>query len=453
MANPTDRQRARYRALLDLADRPFDLERPAVFSPAAAAQDAANDKGLLFRWTPIHIPYEYTSWVEESLAHVQACYIGDWTPIGKLRVCGSDALTALAHIGMNDLSRFALGQVKHHVQLDEHGYVASEGVLYRVAEEEFVYTGGGVDWTVWQLDQGGWDAKAETISPDMFIFEIQGPTSLFALEAATGENLRDIGFCRSRMTTINGIPVRILRCGITGELGYELHGSADDANAIWAAVVEAGAEHGVRQLGARSQLVAHIEAGIATAGLDYLPSSIVTPGAPKLFPRGTPDGSFVPTAVTDYFRRPTELGWAGRGKLAGHQFTGRDALAAEAADGGPARVLTGLHWNNEDIIALFAAQFGDDPLPEPMDMPRKVGGSFDQVLHNGRPVGVSTGRTFSAHLRRTISLCLLERGLATPGTPVTVLWGNPGSAQREIRATVASLPMKPDRRRVDVTTM
>jgi vanillate/3-O-methylgallate O-demethylase len=155
-----------------------------------------------------------------------------------------------------------------------------------------------------QLDQGGWDAKAETISPDMFIFEIQGPTSLFALEAATGENLGDIGFCRSRMTTINGIPVRILRCGITGELGYELHGSADDANAIWAAVVEVGAEHGIRQLGARSQLVAHIEAGIATAGLDYLPSSIVTPGAPKLFPRGTPDGSFIPTAVTDYFRRP-----------------------------------------------------------------------------------------------------------------------------------------------------
>lgn len=119
MANPTDRQRARYRALLDLADRPFDLERPAVFSPAAA-QDSANDKGLLFRWTPIHIPYEYTSWVEESLAHVQACYIGDWTPIGKLRVCGSEALTALTHIGMNDLSRFALGHVKHHVQLDEH---------------------------------------------------------------------------------------------------------------------------------------------------------------------------------------------------------------------------------------------------------------------------------------------------------------------------------------------
>jgi len=156
------------------------------------------------------------------------------------------------------------------------GHIASEGLLYRVADEEFVYSGGGVDWTAWQIDQGGWDAKSEVISPDMFIFEIQGPTSLFALEAATGESLRDIGFNRSRMTSISGIPVRILRSGISGELGYELHGSADDANAIWTAVVEAGTEHGIRQLGMRSQLVAHIEAGIATVGIDYLPSSIIT---------------------------------------------------------------------------------------------------------------------------------------------------------------------------------
>ncbi|WP_405522235.1 glycine cleavage T C-terminal barrel domain-containing protein [Streptomyces canus] len=453
MEHLIDRQRARYQALLELADRPFDVERPAVFSPAAAAQDEANVKGLLFRWTPVFIPYEYTNWGEESLAHVRSCYIGDWSAIGKLRVHGTEALTALTRIGMNNLSRFEPGQIKHHVQLDERGHIASEGLLYRVAEEEFVYSGGGVDWTAWQIDQGGWDAKSEVISPDMFIFEIQGPTSLFALEAATGESLRDIGFNRSRMTSISGIPVRILRSGISGELGYELHGSADDANAVWTAVVEAGAEHGIRQLGMRSQLVAHIEAGIATVGIDYLPSSIITPGAPRLFPRGMPDGSFVPTDVTEFFRRPGELGWGRRGALTSHDFIGRDALAAETAEGGPARHLAGLHWNNEDVIALFASQFGDGPVPEPMEMPRKIGASLDQVLVNGRPVGVSTSRTYSTHLRRTISLCVIDRDLAAPGTEVTVLWGNPGTAQRELRATVTSLPMKEDRRRTDVSTL
>ncbi|MFJ8048300.1 hypothetical protein [Streptomyces luteogriseus] len=110
MEHLIDRQRARYQALLELADRPFDVERPAVFSPAAAGQDETNVKGLLFRWTPVFIPYEYSNWGEESLAHVRSCYIGDWSAIGKLRVRGTEALTALTRIGMNNLSRFEPGR-------------------------------------------------------------------------------------------------------------------------------------------------------------------------------------------------------------------------------------------------------------------------------------------------------------------------------------------------------
>jgi hypothetical protein len=36
---------------------------------------------------------------------------------------------------------------------------------------------------------------------------------------------------------------------------------------------------------------------------------------------------------------------------------------------------------------------------------------------------------------------------------VTVIWGRPGTPQREIRATVTALPFKPDHRRVDVTAL
>ena len=36
---------------------------------------------------------------------------------------------------------------------------------------------------------------------------------------------------------------------------------------------------------------------------------------------------------------------------------------------------------------------------------------------------------------------------------VTVIWGRPGTAQREIRATVTALPFKPDNRRADVTAL
>ncbi|MEU9448755.1 aminomethyl transferase family protein [Streptomyces sp. NPDC048277] len=443
-------QRDTYEAVLRLKDAPFVAERPAYFSPAAAAQDKSNSLGAYGHFAQTLLPLEYSGWAEECAAHVTSCYVGDWSSLHKVVVRGREALACLAWLGMRDLSRFEHGQIKHHVQLDENGRVASEGILCRLGEEEFLYTAGSGDWLMWQLGQGSWDAEAEDVSPEQFIFGVQGPASLDTLEKLTGGSLRDIAFSRSRRSTIAGVPVRVLRTGISGELGYEVHGPAGHANEIWSAIVESGQGFGIRELGLRSQPVQHIEAGIATNGLDYLPASILTPGAPRQFRRGMPGGSFVPeNGITDYFRKPGELGWGFRKGVPDREFLGRDALAAQ---GEPRRTLMGLKWNAEDVTGILAAALVEGDLPDAMELPRGRGPVFDQVLVGGRRVGVSTGRTLSVNLRSTISLCVIDRDRATPGTEVTVLWGRPGTAQREVRATVTPLPFKPDRRRTEVST-
>ncbi|UUU29323.1 aminomethyl transferase family protein [Streptomyces sp. CA-210063] len=429
-------------------------ERPPLFSPAVAAQDAANTRGAFGHFAQTLLPLEYSNWVEESAAHVRSCYVGDWTPLHKVRIHGPQALEFLGRLGMRDLSRFETGRIKHHVQLDENGWVASEGVLCRLGPEEFVYTAGSCDWLLWQLGQGGWDAAATDISPDVFIFGVQGPASLSVLEKTTGDDLRDVGFSRSRMSQAGGVPVRVLRTGISGELGYELHGPAEHASTIWSAVVASGQDFGIRQLGLRSQPVQHIEAGIATNGRDYLPASILTPGAPRQFRRGTPGGSFVPVSgVSDYFRKPSELGWGFRKGIPGRDFIGRDALVRDVESGAPGRVLVGLRWNGHDVGAVLTSLLGDDDTPDQMELPRSAAPSFDQVLLSGDPVGVSTGRTLSVALRAMISLCVIDPAHAAPGTEVTVLWGRPGTAQREIRATVSNLPFKTDNRRTEVSKL
>ncbi len=453
MAGAAARQRQAYEAMLNDDAGPFITGVPVLFSPAGAAQDEANPKGGYGRFAQILLPMEYGSWAQEAQAHVRSAYLGDWTSLSKVLVRGRQALEFLAAAGLNDLSRFETGQVKHHVQLDENGWVASEGVLVRLGEEEFGYTAGSCDWLAWQFSQGSWDAEIADISPETFIFGIQGPQSLFILEKASGESLRDLGFNRSRPASLGGVPVRVLRTGISGELGYELHGRADAAGQAWRAVAAAGQEFGMHLLGFRSQPVQHIEAGIATNGLDYLPAAAITPGAPRQFKRGSIGGSFVPAGgFTDYFRKPGELGWGPRA-LPSHDFLGRDALAADAAAGGPARTLAGLTWNAADVTGVLSSMLGDGELPDQMDMPRLAGPSFDQVLIADAPVGVSTGRTVSPTLRAMISLCVIDRAHAAPGTEVTVIWGRPGTPQREIRATVSALPFKPDRRRVDVTSL
>jgi glycine cleavage system aminomethyltransferase T len=436
-------QRETYEALLRAPDAPFVVERPALFSPAAAVQDEVSQKGAYARFGPLLLPTEYTEWVDECRSWVASCYLGDWSSLGKVEVRGPQALAFLSWLGLRDLSQFAIGQIKHHVQLDEHGWVASEGILCRLGEDAFLYTAGSIEWLQWQFGQGDWDAELTDVTPDRFIFGVQGPRSRACVERVLATDLGDLAFNHSRDARAGSVPLRVLRTGISGELGYELHGPAEAAAEVWSAVTAAGEDLDLRLLGLRSQAVQHIEAGIATNGLDYFPASALTPGAPKLFRRTNMGGSFVPQAFTDYFRRPDELNWMPRGGVPAHDFLGRDALLAE---GESARTLVGLHWNAEDVLATFAALFGGDPV-DPMELPRRQGPAFDQVLVAGAPVGVSSGRTLSVNLRAMISLCVIDRAHAAPGTPVTVLWGRPGTNQREIRATVSAVPMKPDRRR------
>lgn len=453
MAGTAARQRQAYDAMLSGDASGFTTGVPVLFSPAGAAQDEANPKGWYGRFAQILLPQEYGSWAEEAQAHVRTAYLGDWTSLSKIRLRGPRALPFLSQTGLNDLSRFEIGQVRHHVQLDGNGWVASEGVLLRTGEEEFIYTAGSCDWLAWQFQTGRWDAELTDISPETFIFGVQGPQSMFIMEKAIGEPLRGLGFNRSRPAVAGGVRVRVLRTGISGELGYEVHGPADDADHVWRLVAAAGQEFGLHLLGLRSQPVQHIEAGIATNGLDYLPAAAITPGAPRQFKRGAIGGSFVPSGgFTDYFRKPGELGWASR-TLPGHEFLGRDALAADTAAGGPARTLVGLTWNAADVAAVLASVLDAGELPDQMDMPRLAGPSFDRVLAEGTDVGVSTGRTVSPTLRAMISLGVVDRACATPGTQVTVVWGRPGTAQRDLRATVTALPFKPDRRRTEVSSL
>lgn len=446
------RQQNGYQALIADPHAPFVRERPALFSPAAAAQDAGNVRSTFGAFGPFFLPLEYTNgWVAESCAHVFTCYLGDWSSLAKIRIEGPQALEFLTWLGMNDLSNFEFGQVKHHIQLDENGFVASEGIVCRLAEEQFLYTAGSGDWLLSQFGEGKWDAEVVEISPARFIFGVQGPESIHVVEAAVAESVRDIAFNRSRPATIAGHSVRVLRTGISGELGYEVHGEADDADAVWTAILEAGEGHGIQQLGFRCQSLQHVEAGIATNGLDYMAAAAMKIGPPRQFRSGKITGSFVPTQFPDYFRRPDELGWGNRGQSPKHEFLGRDALIAARQD--RQRRFVGLRWDNADVVAIFASLFEGDTV-EQMDLPRRQGPAFDRVLSpGGEDIGVSTGRALSPSLKTTISLCVIDPELAVPGTSVAVLWGSPGTSQREVRATVTELPFKPDNRRTDLATI
>lgn len=405
---------------------------------------------------------EYTGWMDECTSWKTTCYVGDWSWLPELNVRGVDAARFLSGFTVNSLAGHEVGQAKHAIFCSQAGKVIGEGVLARLAEDEFELNASGPVnlWLQYNLERSRYRARAE-LRHTKTKLQVSGPNALFLLEQLTRESLRYIRFMRFRVVPVAGCDVSFLRQGMAGEVGFELHGPLEQLDALLAAIMEVGQEFGIRRLGSRAALINHLEAGFPTINFDYLPA---TAGAAEreffdLYnttpaPRGTIEwrvaiqrvlkvrGSFEGDDVGAWYRSPIELGW-GRNIKLDHDFRGREALEQELRE--PRRTMVTLIWNAEDVQDVYASHFDASAQPyEYMDMPRslQVCGYASKVLVDGRPVGVATSRGYSSTWRKMLSHCVIDLAHAQPGTPVTVIWGEPGRRQKEIRALVHAYPFK-----------
>lgn len=421
---------------------------------------------LVNTWTRfIHLfePSEYTGWIDESESWKTSAYIGDWSALpNKLVVKGPDAMRFFQDLSVNSFANFPVGRAKHSVQCTPQGHVLTEGLLMRLGEDELKFTGGPLFWAEYQFQKGDYDATLTQRGDDDFIIQVQGPKSLEILERASQESHRDHGFMNVRPTTVAGHRVLVVRQGMSGELGYELHGDGAHAVAVHEALLAAGEEFGVRRLGARTKMVNHVEACFPTPLVDYMPAvgddlefaQFLMERAPELAYMADykARGSHVPSDPTALYRNPVELGW-GKNIVFDHDFIGREALEAVVAN--PKRTMKTLVWAKEDVQDVHASLFRDGTPYEYMEMPRALFDYFaiDSVRVDGQEVGVSTSRCYSYHFRDVISLCSIDLAFSETGQQVEVLWGSPGGPQKVIHATVAPAPYKRDNRRIDVTAM
>jgi glycine cleavage system aminomethyltransferase T len=409
------------------------------------------------------LPLEYSGWRNEVMSWKQGCYLhSGLNPAFTHRVTGPNALRLFSDLSVNGFTRFPVGTLRHAIMCNEAGLIVAHGVLLRVGEEEFISHYLGL-WTDYRLKAGRYDAVGEFIH-DEFIFQVAGPRSLEVLETATGECLHDIRFAGHRMSAIQGMGVRVLRVGMAGTLGYEVHGKQVDAIRVYEALLRAGEAFGITKLGRMAYTMNHTENGFPQlfvhfpaplhedlGFMQYLGDRWRDRPSPLL--SGSMGGD-----IRLRYRNPVEVGWGHMIRF-DHDFTGRRALEKEMAH--PRRAMVTLEWNSDDVVDVYASQFrpGDHDAPmEPANASQYKGRHqllADQVLKHGVPVGISSGRMYSYYYRRMISLCSIDTALSAPGTEVTVLWGDPGTRQRQIRATVARFPYlnEPRNERLDVGTI
>ena len=415
---------------------------------------------------------EYSGWQDEQLSWKQSCYIGDWSFVPQIRIKGRDVVRLFSDLSVNSFETFPVGKAKHCVQCNDDGKVISEGILLRHAEDDFEYECGTPQWVYYNLKTGGYNVEVEF--PVTHKLQVSGPSSLALLEKLTGTCLRDVKFMSTKTVSINGLEASALRQGMAGEIGFELHGPIQNHAAIYQAVLEAGQEFGIRQLGRRTVQINHLEACYPTGGIHFMNAlsddtkadyrrfmdenlpdeSAATPFAgPMRYNFATSfTGSWDGTAIEELYRSPVEMGWAKSIKV-DHDFIGRAALEAEVAD--PRRTVVTLEFNSDDMVNIYASLFREGPAYHLFEIPHApwVTCWTDKILQNGRTVGHATHPGYSFYSRRALALSFIDVELSVPGTEVSVLWGNPGEPQTEIRATVAPAPYKQDERRRDLSTL
>lgn len=408
--------------------------------------------------------YEYTGWRDETMSWKSTAYLGTAlmnSPIYDVK--GPEVAQFFSKICINRFDNFKVGKIRHAVLCNEKGQIMTDGVLMNIGENHYrsYWLNPCLEFLV-EKYKGTFDIEGEKITGKEFFFQIAGPLSKEILEEASESDLSDLKFANHKMIKICGKDIRILRLGMTGNLAYEIHGDIQYMEEVYSFIWNIGKKKGMRKLGQLSYVMNHTEGGFPNINMHYpLPwyesEELGYDGFSK-FLEERPFEAFynsnrelvgsVGNNLETRFVTPFDVGWE---KLVNfdHDFIGRES--SEKISSNPKRTVVTLVWNEEDIMEIYGSQFkGREVEPydyiedRPVDIYFTAGEKFvyhaDKVLVNGEWVGNSVGRQVSQYYRRMVSLAFIDKEYSEVGTELTVLWGNQGSPQKEVRAKVARFP-------------
>ncbi|MGI8538535.1 MAG: 2Fe-2S iron-sulfur cluster-binding protein [Rubrobacteraceae bacterium] len=304
----------------------------------------------------------------------------DVTPLGKLDLRGPDVPELLNFLYVNKWSNLEVGKVRYGVMCAEDGVILDDGVTGRLGPEHYLMTttssgaAGVLEWIEdWlQTYQPDWRVHVTPVTGAYASINIAGPKSRELLaRVAEGVDLSTEAFpyMNVRTGTVAGVEGCFMwRIGFTGELSYEIHVPAAYGLYVWEALMERGADLGVRPFGVEAQRVLRLEKGHFIVGQDT-------------------------DALTQGFG--AGISWAI--KLDKEDFVGKPELV----------------WQGErdGYFRLIGLQPHDGSVAPP---------EASQIVEGKTIVGRITSSRFSSTLERSICLGFVAPHLAEPGTTVTV---------------------------------
>ena len=389
------------------------------------------------------VPAEFSNWRDEQRAWRETAVLYDQSHhMAELTVSGPDALKLVSHSTINSFTNFGPNKAKQMVPCSYDGYVIGDGILFYLAENELLFVGRvpTVNWLQFQAETGGY--KVNVVRDDRspshprgspvvrrhYRYQIQGPSATKVLERLHGGALPDIKFFNLGAINIKGRKVRALRHGMAGAPGLEVWGPYAERDEIREAIIEAGREFNLVQVGARAYSSNTLESGWIPSPLPAVYTGEKMKKYREWLPTtgyeasGSIGGSFVSDDIEDYYLTPYELGYGPFIKF-DHDFIGREALEKKAKE--PHRKKVTFAWNAEDMAKIQASLFqpGADNYKF-FDLPNAnyASSSYDKVMKGGKMVGLSMFAGYSYNERTALSLGVVDPDINI-GDVLTLVWG------------------------------
>lgn len=407
---------------------------------------------------------EFTNWRSEQRSWRTSVALLDQSHhMTDLFISGPDALKLLSDTGVNNFENFAVNKAKQFVAVNYEGFIIGDAILFHLAAQQFDLVGWHMvlDWVQFIGETGEYDVQFERDanslmrepgkSPHFYRYEIQGPNALALIEKVTGSQVPEAKFFSMVDFTIASTTVRSLRHGMAGQPGFELFGPWVDGEKVRKALIEAGEEFDLVLVGSKAYSSANLESGWIPSPLPgiffghrseeylaWLPANRI----------GSIAGSYSPADIQDYFLTPYDLGY-GHVVNFDHDFIGKDALLKHSEN--PQRTKVTLVWNPEDVAAAQRSLYEEGLPAKFIEFPKSRYGQYqlDRVEVDGKLVGISHDVGYITNEQAFVSLASVNLEYSTPGTEVSVIWGEKPNSQKpaveehrqvSIRATVEPVP-------------
>ncbi|MGB6696803.1 MAG: glycine cleavage system aminomethyltransferase GcvT [Terracidiphilus sp.] len=326
---------------------------------------------------PVEYPCPGGGLIAEHIAVRTAVGLFDVSHMGEIQFRGPGSLAAVQQITMNDASKLADGQAHYSALLTPAGAFVDDILVHRLGANDYllvVNAGTTEKDFAWMKQQvGGYPGiHLSNYSSYYSQLALQGPRALETLAKLTKVDLAAIKNYWFTWGTVAGIPnVMIARTGYSGEDGFEVYIPADEATTVkmWNALLDAGAEFGIRPCGLGARNTLRLEAGMSLYGHEISEEiNVLEAGLNR---------------------------WL---KLDKGPFIGRDALLAVQATGGPKRKIVGL-----EMVERGIARDG-----------------YSVLSLSGEVIGAVTSGSPAPFLKTNIAMALVPTEVAEAGSDALV---------------------------------